>query len=395
MLKLLLAAWIVYGPSGPVARTIVENGGDCPAIVLDGHEAKMRTYTLPGTNYPVRVCESAIEPHVKSASIEGTALPVAKLHRNARVAILGDTGCRLKAGKTPQIQDCSDPKAWPFKEVADAVAAWDPDLILHVGDYYYREATCKSGKCTPSTYDWKRWDADFFQPAKKLLPHAPWVMARGNHETCSRAAEGWFRILDPRSYLWEDTKFCNSNLLFTPPYNLAIGDMHIAVMDSSGAADNLDPKQVPMWTNQLALVGKNPAGTWMMLHHPLWADSYNEEDSDTLAAAWQAAPLPSIGLVLSGHIHALEVRGFTGNETPQFVVGNGGTALDPAVGDATGKNLGGRTVASFYQDNDFGFIAATHKDGTWTFDIRTPDGKSKTVCTWTAGAAMTCVAAGS
>lgn len=390
MLKLLLAAWIVYGPSGPIARTIVENGGDCPAITIDGRSATMRTYTLPGKNYPVRVCEAAIAADAKSASIGDTHLPVAKLNRSAKVAILGDTGCRRKAGKTPQIQDCSDPKAWPFKEVADAVAAWDPDLILHVGDYYYREAACKGTNCVPATYNWKRWYADFFHPAKKLLPNAPWVMVRGNHEECSRAAEGWFRFLDPRSYLWEDVKFCNSNLQFTPPYTLSIGDMNIAVIDSSQAADDLDETQVPIFVNELTLLAKSPPNSWMMLHHPLWADSYSEEDSDTMAAAWQKAPIPNLGLVLSGHIHALEMIGFTGNQTPQLVVGNGGTALDPAVNDPTGTALGDRTVASFYQDNEFGFIAATHDGNAWTFDIRKRDGTSKTKCTWTPGAAMAC-----
>ena len=381
MWKLLLAAWIAYGPAGPIARTIVTNGTDCPAIRIDGTDVKMRVHSTPAPNYPVTVCDAPIAPSVKSASIDGTPLPVSKLNRSVKVAILGDTGCRRKVGKSgqpPAIQNCSDPKAWPFKQVAESVAAWDPDVILHVGDYYYREATCKSdGTCQPSTYNWARWKADFFDPAQKLLPNAPWVLVRGNHESCSRAAEGWFRLLETRPYHWENTKTCNSNLTFTPPYLVTFGDMSIGVIDSSGAADALDQTQVPIYANQLALVAKGTPGTWLMLHHPFWADSYGDEDSETMAAAWQQTPIPNLGLVLSGHIHALEILGFSDQRIPQLVVGNGGTALDPAVADPIGQALGGRTVASFFQDNDFGFIAATHEGNTWTFDIRSADGQSK------------------
>jgi len=377
MLKLLLAAWIVYGPSGPIARTIVTSG-DCPAITIDGTQTKMRVKSEKGADYPVTVCEADLAANVKSASIDGAALPVAKLHHSAKVAILGDTGCRMKAGsngKPPQIQDCGDPSKWPFKQVADTIAKWDPDLIVHVGDYYYREAVCKGSTCTPSKYNWARWNADFFTPAAKLLSSAPWVMIRGNHETCSRAAEGWFRFLETRPYVWEGVQTCVSNHNFTPPYVVGVGDLSIAVIDSSGVDDELDETEATIFANELALVAKSKPGTWLTLHHPFWATSYGEEDSETLAAAWDKTPVPSLGVVISGHIHSLETLAFSDKETPQIVVGNGGTALDPAVQDPTGQALGGRTVLSFYQDNDFGFITATRLRDTWTFDVRDKSGK--------------------
>jgi hypothetical protein len=80
--------------------------------------------------------------------------------------------------------------------------------------------------------------------------------------------------------------------------------------------------------------------------------------------------------VFTGHIHLLEILNFTNNEVPQFVVGNGGTALDAPATDPTGTSLGERTVKTFYQDDDFGFIAATRVEGGgWKFEVVDKQGK--------------------
>jgi len=377
MWKLLLAAWIAYGPTGPIARTIVKTD-DCPPITIDGAPSKMRIHAAKSTDYPVTVCEADLAPHVKSAAIDGAELPVHKLERAQKVAILGDTGCRMRAAKgqyPAQNQGCGDPAKWPFRQIADTIAKWDPDVILHVGDYYYREAACKGTNCVPSTYNWNRWNADFFTPAAKLLPNAPWIFVRGNHEECARAAEGWVRFLDPRSYVWENTKTCNSNLTFTPPYVVSAGELNVAVVDSSSAADGIDNTQVPIYAAQLALLAKTKPGTWLTQHHPYWAVSGSEEDSDTMAAAFAQSPLPQLGGIFAGHIHLLEMLTFANHAVPQFVVGNAGTALDSAVNDPTGTSLGDRTVATFYQDDDFGFIAATRANGAWTFTVMDKNGQ--------------------
>lgn len=378
MWKLLLAAWIAYGPAGPVARTIVKTD-DCPPIVIDGAPSKMKVHAVKSTDYPVTVCEAPLEKGVRSASIDGTELPVKKLDRAEKVVILGDTGCRMRAAKgqwPAQNQGCV-PATWPFQQVADTIAKWDPDLILHVGDYYYREAACKGLQCVPSKYNWNRWNADFFTPAAKALGNAPWIFVRGNHEECSRAAEGWVRFLDPRDYVWESVKTCNSNLTYTPPYVVNAGALSVAVVDSSAAADDLDQSQVPIYAAQLALLAKTKPGTWLTEHHPYWAVSGSEEDSDTMAAAIGQSPLPQLGGIFAGHIHLLEILTFTNHTVPQFVVGNGGTALDSAVKAEPGIDLGDRTLATFYQDDDFGFITATRNGEKWTFEVRDKNGKVK------------------
>lgn len=370
-------AWIEYGPDGPIARTIVTNGGACPSIDIDGVSSVMRTRALPSTGYPVTACEAALPAGVRSARIGDHKLPVHKLGRTAKVALLGDTGCRKKAPNYQQ--NCET--AWPFAQIAESIAKWDPDVVLHVGDYYYREATCKGSTCTNAPYNWDRWQADFFRPAKPLLGNAPWVLTRGNHEECSRAAEGWFRFLDPRPYLWENVKTCKSNTDFTPPYVANVGAMQFIVMDSS-ALDENDPTQASMIAGQLALYSKLKPGAWLLLHHPFWASDYGDIDTPTLWQAWSEAGAATkpISLVLTGHVHLLELLSFNDGGPPLALVGNGGTQLDPKTTDITGQQAGTRTVASFTQDDTFGFIAATPSPSGWTFDVRKADGASKTKC---------------
>lgn len=371
-------AWIAYGPDGPLARTIVTSGGRCPPITIDGRQEAMRTHAEPAKHYEVRVCEAAIPAGAASASIGQTQLPVAKLGRAAKIAILGDTGCRRKAGSP--VQDCSDPAQWPFAAIAATIARWDPDVVLHAGDYYYREAeSCRDGKCTGTKYTWKRWEADFFTPAAPLLGNAPWVFTRGNHEMCGRAAEGWVRFLDPRNYVWEGGRYCASNLQYTPPYTVPA--LNLAVLDSSSAKDD-DAAQAAIYAAQLGTLAQARPQTWLLLHHPFWAMDYDDEVTETMWTAWQQAGSATapVSLLLTGHIHLLEAISFTDHKVPLFVAGNGGTALDGPPANGTGKTFGGRTIASFMSENDFGFIAATPSTSGWTFEIRNVDGSVKAKC---------------
>jgi hypothetical protein len=376
--------WLEYGPDGPLARTIVTDGGGCPEIDIDGRRSRMRVHAEPAKHYDVTVCEAAIAVGTRAATIGRHALPVHKLGKSAKVAIVGDTGCRRKVGSP--VQDCSDPVKWPFATVAASMAQWDPDVVLHVGDYYYREANCDAaGKCTPSTYDWKRWQADFFHPAEPLLHNAPWIVVRGNHENCDRAAEGWVRFLDPRKYVWEDKATCKSNLEFTPPYSVSAGDLNVVVMDSSAAKDS-SKTQIPIFAGQLKLLQTAKANTWVMLHHPIWADDYGDAVTETLWTAWQDAgsATAAVSLLLTGHIHLLEAISFTDNGVPLVVAGNGGTALDPAPTNAPGLTVGNRVIKNFTANDQFGFITATPATTGWTLDLRDTKGQSRTKCAVTA-----------
>jgi hypothetical protein len=228
--------WVELGPGGAViARTIAEASKVCPNIVLDGRSVPMQSRgTIPAT-FPL-LCEASIPPGARSASIDRQplALPRASLRR---IAVIGDTGCRVRIrseGKSPdfEIQDCE--KGWQFKAIADAAAAQRPDLVIHTGDYVYRESDCPAGKpCQgPSGFQWKTWYADFFEPAASLLKAAPWIFVRGNHEDCGHGGAGWFYLLDPRP---QRANPCASE--YSDPYTVTAGDMQFLVLDSSIAEE--------------------------------------------------------------------------------------------------------------------------------------------------------------
>jgi phosphodiesterase/alkaline phosphatase D-like protein len=78
--------------------------------------------------------------------------------------VIGDTGCRLKLADN-YFQSCSDSEKWAFRSMVEAAAKTKPDLVIHVGDYHYRENACPEGNkdCagSPWGYGWDTWKADF------------------------------------------------------------------------------------------------------------------------------------------------------------------------------------------------------------------------------------------
>ena len=99
--------------------------------------------------------------------------------------MLGDTGCRG--------WNCKNTWGWP--DVSRQAAGTNPDVILHVGDYFYREH-CSASDCGKK---WAAWESDFFRHAKsgRVLTAAPWIFVRGNHEDCGRGWRGSESILHP------------------------------------------------------------------------------------------------------------------------------------------------------------------------------------------------------
>src|SRR3982074_3099220 len=94
----LEAAYVVLGPQGPVARTVLAQASGCPAITIDGAQRPMNVRALPDATFPVLVCELPIPAGAASASVENSPLPVSKGALGS-IAAFGDTGCRLKAAK--------------------------------------------------------------------------------------------------------------------------------------------------------------------------------------------------------------------------------------------------------------------------------------------------------
>ena len=238
------AAYTLAAPEGGSILRLLTRDTACPLATIDGTPRAMtersgpRDYPLRPersadgqllpTDFPIRTCELAIARKVRQVGAGGQRLPVLPAVVR-RIVIVGDTGCRLKA-KTDAWQACNDPRAWPFAHVAQTAAAMRPDLVLHVGDYVYRESPCPPGNAgcagSPSGHGWLAWQADFFAAARPLLAAAPWAVVRGNHEDCSRAGTGWWLLLDPHPLVAgadcaDPSQFFAGN--HTPPYAVELG----------------------------------------------------------------------------------------------------------------------------------------------------------------------------
>lgn len=384
----LISWWVELGPQGVLARAITSTPS-CPVLTLDGAKQAMAVRSAAsGTDFPVTVCEGKIPAATKHASIAGHALPLLT-GTPRRIAVVGDTGCRLIASEG--YQDCNSSTAWPFAQIAHQIAAWHPDLIIHVGDYLYRLSPCPLGNtgCAGSPWGdrWAAWDADFFNPAASLLGAAPIVFVRGNHETCSRGGAGWFRFLDPRQY----TPNCSD---YTDPYAVSAGALRLLVMDSAAANDTAAAQgQTSIYQQQFAALTKMAGPTaWLLTHKPLWAiqrvsgSGTAQQITANNPALEAAAPnyLPAgVQLVLSGHVHRSEVLGYasSAHRPPQIVSGNGGSALDHGLAlKLPGTKLAGATLSGGEIESRFGFVTLQPAQGGWTVSERDPSGTIWATC---------------
>jgi hypothetical protein len=369
-------AWVELGPDGAQIARAISGPMGCPQITLDGVTQPMGTRAAASApSYPITSCETTIPKGTTNAAIGRQSLHL--LHGTPkRVAVIGDTGCRLAA---PDFyQACDDPARWPFASIAQQVADWQPDLVIHVGDYYYREDPCPSSDAgcagSPTGDTWASWNADFFIPAAPLLSAAPWVFVRGNHETCERGGEGWFHFLDPRPM----PATCQT---YTEPYAIPAGDLQLLVFDSSAASDgSAPPDQVAEYTREFATLAKLAGpNTWFLTHRPVWGlvqfgkDRTLATGTRTLQVA-SGNQLPSgVQLSLAGHIHLAEALSFPpgSGRPPMFVVGNTGTELDsPLTVEVPGIDIGGVPVANGRVTSLFGYMTLESGNGIWTATAR-------------------------
>ena len=372
----LQAAWVVIGAQGqPVAR-VITTAPDCPALMLDGKGVAMQVRARPATlaqrplnaassamssekpaQFPVLTCEAEIKPGVVSASVAGHKLPMPK-SLPLKILVLGDTGCRLKA-QTNYFQPCNDAKHWMFPQVARVAAQFAPDLVIHVGDYQYRESPCPANisACadSPWGFGWDTWQADFFTPAAPLLAAAPWVMARGNHESCSRAGQGWWRFLDPRGLqVGRDCNLVGDDLQgdYSAPYAVPVGGgAQLIVFDSSAAGTKPLAKTDTAFTlyqnqfRQVDQLAAQAAFSIFIEHHPVLGFAPDKSRGDEVQVKPGNGALqsvmqeqhpqslfdPGVQLLLAGHVHLFEALTFSTGHPMQIVSGNGGSSPDVAL----------------------------------------------------------------
>ena len=426
----LTSSWVELGAGNQTIARALTPYTTCPAITVDGVSSAMTLRAAPGT-MPLRTtstdttltsamtsgnskpsvfttasCEFLVPATAKAASIGNVKLPLPRAVVN-RVAIVGDTGCRISIGNP--YQACGDPTQWPFPVIAAAAAAMQPDLVLHVGDYQYRDNPCPPGNSacsgTPWGYGSDTWMADFFTPAAPLLAAAPWVMVRGNHETCNRAGQGWYRYLDPNPYDVTGVKTCNDPANdnagnYNDPWGVSFGDTQFIAFDSANASKTAyAPAAFMPYTSELAsaaaLATSSLFNIWAV-HHPVLG--YSAGNPPTIGNAGLQSVMnaaypgnyypPNIGMAMHGHVHDFQALSFSSNHPATFVAGNGGDNLDTALpptfnpnGDLPAPNT---VVNAFAFSQEFGFMVMDRVgavgDKNWQFTSYRTNGTVIAVC---------------
>ena len=381
----VLTGWSQYGAGGVIEARIVTDQAACPPLIADGASLPMAERSPPTDAFPARVCVAPIPKGAKSLSAGGRKLPVPVEHPR-HIVLLGDTGCRLKGDI---VQSCNDENSWPFHRVAAHAAAEHPDLVIHVGDFLYRETPCKANdkRCagTPWGDNMPAWTADFFSPGRDLLNAAVWVIERGNHEDCKRAGTGWTALLgrDPV------TVPCSPR---DKPMLIDLDGVKLAVLDENDADDDKKkPKEAVIQSIQadLGVIGAYRPD-WLITHHPFrgvskWADDDEDEGEKhivganaTLLAALQGYDESSLTLMLSGHIHNFQIENYAAPLPPQLVVGEGGDNLDTKVPEKlTGLVTGGQKIESGLSIPGFGYVVVDRIGDSqdWTITVHAANGK--------------------
>ena len=380
------SAWVQATASGFEAR-IVTAAAACPTLHTDKGENAMVVRAAASANFPL-ICAAVIPAGASRASIAGTALPL-PVAAPQRILVLGDTGCRIKGAA---LQACNDPAQWPFPPLAAAAAMLKPDLILHLGDYHYRESPCPPSfaGCAGSPWgdNWATWQADFFTPAAPLLAAAPIVLVRGNHEDCERAGLGWLRLMGPSVF----DGGCPPHL---PVYTVDIGAARLAVMDDASAPEtSINRADLPVYAAEIAALGSLPAPVWFVHHRPIWAAISGPLNipvggNRTLIEAAGSTLLPStVELQLSGHIHSFEAINFD-KVPPQIVAGHGGDNLHATPQNLRGAMFQGSSGVSVTEGlsvDGFGFLLMTKSSEGWTIDLYDAEGRQTRQCRFIAAA---------
>lgn len=416
----LRAAYVLHtGDQGLVAR-VVTLAAHCPQITLDGAAPQAMAERAAPASYParggdsaaseraavfrLRSCELPLPPGTRSAQVGGRALPL-PAPQIQRVVIVGDTGCRLSRQLN---QDCNNPAAWPFARIAERAAAMRPDLVIHLGDMHYREGPCPANRpgCagSPWGYGDDTWEADVFAPAAPLLAAAPWVAVRGNHESCARGGQGWFRFMDPQPYT--EQRSCNAprdDALgdFSEPFavpldaqtQLIVFDSSLAGLKPYAAQDATGERYAQMLAQADALARRAPHNLFLN-HHPLLGFAPRDGGKalwpgnaglQSVFARRHGARLfgPNIDMAWHGHIHLFEAIAFDSDHPFTLVVGNSGSAADPPLPTPLPSSPSvspGARVREITTHADFGFSTLDRVADGWALTAWSVDGRVLARC---------------
>ncbi len=367
-------------PSGLLARAVIASGAGCP--VLNGSTEAGTDFTLPmklrpkpvlaGAAYAaVEVCERGIPADAVTAMVGSRVIPASLPDRIDRIALSGESGCRILSN---DIQDCSRLSTWPLARISRNIAKNEPDVIINLGDYLYREATCPMNDqnlCAssppppgnlPVTGSAASWIADALTPMQPVFDAAPILMVRGNHESCARGGIGFFLFFSPqRSTALQCAPSIVGGVVVVPSNDITptwhvtwqVGtsdaDSHsltLEVVDSAyghdGAVSAFAATQRTSYVAAENHVAKSrPDEAWLLTHRPIFGmlpTQFFPNGGSVWSSADQAAAsqglLGRYGLILSSHIHVAQAVNIP-RQPGQIVLGNGATELYPKTGYPT------------------------------------------------------------
>ncbi|MFJ5776279.1 metallophosphoesterase family protein [Streptomyces sp. NPDC093094] len=422
-------AWTQLTSDGTRIRYVsTDSSQTCPSVRYtyggSQHTDPLSRISTPmGSQFPTTVCEAGVRLTASGATLVPATVQAARLHpstgrlplpnwtpgtRPARIGVIGDTGCELPVPADEPAQNCAN--GWPFRQIADnAAARTQPDLVVHVGDYLYRENPARANDkavnpgCTTlaDRAGWACVVADFFRPAERLLAEAPVVLARGNHEDCNASQQGgaggaWFR------YLADELRSNGTCSLFSQPAVIRAGALTLASVDSSLADRDDDGSRANQaaYTAQFNTVNQAaaqaPGDVFVVTHKPLW--TVKAAGQTPGAVTWATHVLDGavadtslhhlhdkVRMVLSGHFHFAQKLDFDSTRPPQLTLGNSGGPLDngPVDGNVELQSIGTppqqvhQAVTKLLTPGGpgiFGYGDLRHDGTTWNLVFRDRDG---------------------
>ncbi|GGR67905.1 phosphatase [Streptomyces humidus] len=431
-------AWTQLTSRGTQIRYVTtDTSGTCPSVrytlgtVRTAYRMRLLSRPAP-PQFPTTVCELVVPLEARNAVLANSTVAAAVVHpanrrlplpnwtagtRPGTVGVIGDTGCRVTtAGPN---QDCANHQTgWPFPQIASSAATVTrPDLVIHVGDYLYRDDPAKASDaaanpgCTTSQdrFSWACVVADFFRPAESLLAVAPVALTRGNHEDCRTppatggAGAAWFR------YLADELRSDGSCSDYPDPVEIRAGSLRLVAVDSAFADpdDSGSLAQQAIYTRQFNAVnqmaGQQPGRDYFLFtHKPLWmvrsagppTTTYTPVLDKAVAATTLGRLADNIRVVLSGHAHLYQMIDFNTTRPPQVTVGfSGGDPLDQGPNDA---NVIGRPVGtppqpvnhSITQGGVYGYGVLNANGTSWDLTAHDPAGAVRgQTCTLSASTA--------
>jgi hypothetical protein len=330
-------AWKTYASTA--GSVLLSEPGSVPREIASSDVATEHTVVAhglqPATRYTYDLVVDGVVlsgPHAVRTAPDTADAPV-------RFSVIGDSGT-----------GCPDAQA-----VIDAVHAWDPDFVLHVGDAAY-------GKGEPDEVY-----ARFLVPMRDLMASRPLYLALGNHDVGTLRGQP---ILD---VVWLPTNDEDGSERY---YEVRRGPVHAIALDST-----LVTGRTPAMLDWLERTLGPSTATWRVLwfHHPPY-DSGRHGDDDELIRTW--VPIfeqLGVDLVFLGHDHVLERtypiadgQAVDTADDPDYV--DPGGPVYVITGGAGNLYETGTSPLVAYSESVVHHVAVVVDGPTLTAEARTPDG---------------------